>query len=502
MNIKELEKKYDYYYRTFKGYSIVLSVLNFDNSTIAPKKSLSEKAELTSCVASKYFEIATSREYQEVIEELSKNYDKLDDSYKRITYLAKESLNRDKKIPPELQNEYSILLNKAFLVWRDAKQNNDWNSFEPILEKVVDYQKKIAKLYGPTNGSYYNTLLNLYEEGANTTTLDNFFQVLKDHIKPLLSRIQQSPVVINDSFAHSKVNHNKQMKLTKYILKTNGFDFTRGCIAETEHPFTDGISPNDARITTHIYENMFFSNIFSSAHEGGHAIYEQNLNNNLKDDLCNAASMAWHESQSRFYENLICRSEEYINLIYKKVNSVLPKEYKNKVTPHEMYLVANKVTPSLIRTEADELTYSLHIMIRYELEKRLFDGDLKVKDLRNEWNKMYKEYLGIEVTNDKEGILQDTHWANGSFGYFPSYALGNAYGAQLLNTIEKEIDFKQAIKDNKIKQIIGKWLKDHVYIYGMKLTPEELIIKVTGEKLNPLYFTNYLENKYTEIYEL
>jgi carboxypeptidase Taq len=292
------------------------------------------------------------------------------------------------------------------------------------------------------------------------------------------------------------------MKLTKYILKINGFDFTRGCISETEHPFTDGISPNDARITTHIYENMFFSNIFSSAHEGGHAIYEQNLNNKLPDNLRNAASMAWHESQSRFYENIICRSEEYIHLIYKKVNQVLPKPYKNNVSEHDMYLAANKVEPSLVRTEADELTYTLHIIIRYELEKQLIDGKLQVKDLRNAWNKLYKEYLGVDVTSDKEGVLQDSHWSSEAIGYFPSYALGNAYGAQILHTMMKDFDVYEAIKENKIKQKIGKWLKDHIYVYGEKLTPQELILKVTGEPLNPKYFEDYLTKKYTKIYKL
>ncbi len=502
MNIKELKTKYDEYYKSLKGYIIVLSILNFDNSTIAPKKSLEEKADFTSSVYESYIKLSTSPEYEEIINDLFQNKDKLDENYKRLAIVGKKNLDHNKAIPLDMQKEYNILLNKSFLVWRDAKQNNDWKSFEPYLEKIVDYQRQFAKLWGPINGSLYNTLLDNYEEGNTTEKLDKFFNTLKDTIVPLLKKIQNKNIKFNDAFVTAKVPHNKQLKIVNFLLKTNGFDLSRGCVAETEHPFTDGISPNDARITTHIYENLFLSNIYSVIHEGGHAIYEQNLSNKLIDDLRNAPSMAWHESQSRFYENIIGKSHEYIHLIYKKVNAMLPKEYKNKITEEDLYLAANEVKASLVRTEADELTYSLHIIIRYELEKKLINGELEVKDLPNAWNKLYKEYLGIDVTSDKDGVLQDSHWSGGSFGYFPSYALGNAIGAQLLQTMNKDFDVFEAIKENKIKQKIGKWLKDHVYIYGSKYTPDELLIKVTGEELNPKYFTDYLTNKFTKIYKL
>src|SRR5574344_799909 len=502
MNIKELKKSYDDYYKNIKGYQIVLSILSFDNSTIAPSKSLEEKADYTGIVYDDYFKLTTSDEFANIVNELYKNKDKLDDNYKRIADLTKKDLDMQRKLPAEFQRENNIFLNKAFLVWHSTKQNNDCNSFEPYLETCFANTNKMAEYYGPIEGSYYNRLLDIYEEGATTESLDKFFDSLKATIIPLLKKIQNSKVKINDDFAHAIVKHDKQMKLTKYILKINGFDFTRGCISETEHPFTDGISPNDARITTHIYENLFLSNIYSVIHEGGHAIYEQNLSNKLIDDLRNVPSMAWHESQSRFYENIIGKSPEYINLIFKKVNAMLPKEYKNKLTENDLYLAANEVQASLIRTEADELTYSLHIIIRYELEKQLINGELEVKDLPNAWNKLYKEYLGIDVTSDKDGVLQDSHWSSGSFGYFPSYALGNAIGAQLLHTMNKDFDVFEAIKDNKIKQKIGKWLKDHVYVYGSKYTPNELLIKVTGEELNPKYFTDYLTSKFTKIYNL
>ena len=502
MNIKELKSKYDDYYKSLKGFTVVLSILNFDCNTIAPKKSLEEKAELTSSVFEEYAKLSTSVEYQEVINELYKNKDKLDENYKRIAVLKKKELDHDKAIPLDMRKEYNILLRKSFLAWRDAKQNNDWKSFEPFLEKIVDYQRKIAQLWGPIQGSLYNTLLDSFEEGNTTEKLDVFFNSLKETIIPLLHKIQQKNFKFNDKFITAKVSHNKQIKLAKYLLKINGFDLSRGCLAETEHPFTDGITPNDARITTHIYENLFLSNVYSVIHEGGHAIYEQNLSNKLIDDLRNAPSMAWHESQSKFYENIIGKCPEYINLISKKINSILPKEFKNKTTPEQLYLAVNNVQTSLVRTEADELTYSLHVIIRYELEKKLINGELEVKDLPVAWNKLYKEYLGIEVTSNKEGVLQDSHWSSGSFGYFPSYALGNAIGAQILNTMMKDFDVFEAVNENKIKQKIGKWLKDNVYIYGAKYSPNELVLKVTGEELNTKYFTDYLVKKFTKIYNL
>ena len=500
MTTNELYKRYKDYYKKFKGYRILFSILEYDNSTIAPIKSLDEKSEYTNFIFEDYMKLKKSNDYINLINELDSKKDRLNPQFKRIAYLAKKELDQEEKVPLSKQVELNKLTAKAFLTWNEAKAKNDYNIFAPSLEKIINLVKEITLLRGETDGNIYNTLLDDYEEGITTTELDSFFNALKSKIIPLLKRIKESNVVINDSFAHAKVSKAKQLKFSKYILKLNGYDYTRGALGEAEHPFTSEISPNDIRVTTHIYENLFFSNIFSTAHEGGHAIYNQNLGKNLICNLKESASMAMDESQSRFYENIIARSPEYIDLISKKVNSLLPKEYKNKVTNKEMYLAANKVEASLIRTEADELTYTLHIIIRYELEKGLFCGTLEVKDLKKEWNRLYKEYLGVDVTNDSEGILQDIHWSCGSFGYFPSYALGNAYGAQILHTMKQEINVGQAIKDNKIKQVIGSYLKKNLYQYGKLYSPKELIIKLTGEPLNPQYFIDYLTNKYEEIY--
>ena len=483
------------------AYYLALGILNYDNDTIAPKKSLIEKSKYQSILSMEYYKIITSNEYIEVNDKLYDIKDSLSKDLSREITLNRKSIDRLRKIPSDLYQEYNELMSVSYVKWLEAKEKSDFSIFAPSLKRLIEISKEFAKYYGLINNNVYDTLLDDYEEGMNTEILDNFFGLLRDRITPLLEKIDKSKVIIRDDFSKAKVNHDKQMDLTKFALKEIGFDFNRGVIGETEHPFTSGITPNDVRITTHIYEDMFFSNIFSTVHEGGHALYEMNLDKSLNGTfLHGGTSMAIHESQSRFYENVIGRSKEFIHRIYKKVIQKLPKEYKD-VTEEEMYLCANKVERSLIRVEADELTYSLHIMVRYEMEKKMLNEDIDVYDLPKLWNELYEKYLGINVPNDREGILQDSHWASGSFGYFPSYALGNAIGIQILRTMEKDIDVFEKVNSGKIKDV-GKWLKENVYIYGKRVSPNELIELVTKEKFNPNYYIEYLENKFKDIYKI
>ena len=501
MKKNELIKKYREYKQLIESYYMALSLWNYDNTTIAPKKSLIEKSKYQSLLSMEVYKIITSPDYIETVDGLFEIKDTLPNDLKRAIFLEKRNMEHLKSIPSELYQEYSELANVSYSKWLEAKEKSDFSIFAPSFKRVIEIQKEFAKCYGLINNNVYDTLLNEYEEGMNTKILDDFFNNLKKRIVPLLNKIEKSKVKIRDDFASAKVNHQKQMDIAKFSLKQIGFDFSRGVVGETEHPFTSGISYNDVRVTTHIYENMFFSNIFSIVHEGGHALYDMNLDKKLEDNyLRYGTSMAIHESQSRLYENVFGRSREFISRIYKKIIQKLPSEYKN-VTEEEMYLCANKVERSLVRTEADELTYSLHIMIRYELEKKMLNEDVDVYELPKLWNELYKEYLGIDVPNDKLGILQDSHWSDGAFGYFPSYALGNAYGIQFLRTMEKELDVFSLIKDGKIKEV-NNWLKKNVYTYGGRVTPSELIELVTKEKFNPNYYLDYLENKFKDIYNI
>jgi carboxypeptidase Taq len=256
------------------------------------------------------------------------------------------------------------------------------------------------------------------------------------------------------------------------------------------------------RITTRYLPNDVTSALFGTIHEGGHALYEQNISHDLiGTPLCTGTSMGIHESQSRFWENMVGRSLPFWKQYYPKLQQHYPEHF-SKVPVEQFYRGINDVKPSLIRIEADELTYNLHIMIRYELEKELFSGTLQVQDLPEAWNAKYKQYLGIEPSNDGEGVLQDVHWSGGAFGYFPSYALGNMYAAQIRHTLEKEMpDLGQKIENGDLLPI-KEWLTERIYKYGKLLTPTEIIVNVTGEELNPNYLIDYFQEKYKDIYRL
>ena len=292
-----------------------------------------------------------------------------------------------------------------------------------------------------------------------------------------------------------------QKRFCLEILKTMGFDFKSGRMDETEHPYTLDMSNKDVRITNHYYLNDFTSAMFSAIHEGGHAIYEQDIPDSLDGTGINkAASMAIHESQSRFYENIVGRSKAFCNYLYKEAKKEFHNQF-NHVTKEDFYKIINKVEPSLIRTEADELTYSLHVIIRYEIEKLLINDKIKVSELPTVWNEKYKEYLGVEPKSDKEGVLQDVHWSDGSFGYFPSYALGNLYGAQMLNKMLKdEPHIYDEISKGNLNSV-HQWLNKNVHVYGNLYDPSDLIKKITGEELKAKYFLKYLDDKYKEIYK-
>ena len=279
------------------------------------------------------------------------------------------------------------------------------------------------------------------------------------------------------------------------------FDKNKGIMSESEHPFTNKMGPNDIRITVHYYENMVLSSIFSCIHETGHAMYEAQVDEKLEETfMASGASMALHESQSRFFENVVARSEAFWKKHFSKLQEVYSEELKG-VKLEDFVKEVNKVEASYIRTEADELTYPLHIMLRYDIEKKLLDGSLSVKDAKDYWNKLFYEYFGIEVKNDSDGILQDIHWSMGSIGYFPTYALGSAYAAQFLNAMKKDLDFDKEVGSDNLKNI-NNWLKEHIHKYGASLYPKEIIKIATGEDFNPNYYVDYLINKYKKIYDI
>ena len=390
-------------------------------------------------------------------------------------------------------------MNDSQAAWEKAKSENDFAAFAPYLEKVVAFNRKFAGYYNPEMAPY-DALLNKYEEGMNTLTLDAFFGKLREAIVPVVAKIQAVPQ-IDDSFLQRNFPLELQRKFSDYLMEVLGLDRNYCGIAESEHPFTTNFNNKDVRITTHYHENDLASSMYSVIHEGGHALYELGA-----DDCYNftalqgGVSMGIHESQSRFYENLIGRSRAFIHAIFPKVKELFAEQLAD-VTEEMFYKAVNKAQPSLIRTAADELTYANHIMIRYELEKQLIGGTLEVKDVPAAWNKLYKEYLGIDVPNDTMGCLQDTHWAGGMIGYFPSYALGSAYGAQMIAKMEKEIGCIDELVERGELGRVTQWLKEHIHRHASFKKPGALFEEVCG-KFDAKFYTDYLTEKYSKLYNL
>jgi len=306
---------------------------------------------------------------------------------------------------------------------------------------------------------------------------------------------------VDDSFLNAHYPIEKQRELSDYLMKVMGMDRTHCGIAETEHPFTINFGSNDVRITTHYHEDNVASSMYSVIHEGGHAIYELGIGKEYERTfLGGGVSMGIHESQSRLFENIIGRSEEFIALIFPKLQELFPEQLAG-VDAHAFWLAVNKAEPSLIRTEADELTYALHVMVRYELEKAIIAGELAVSDLPAAWNAKYKEYLGVDVPDDTHGVLQDSHWSGGSVGYFPSYALGSAYGAQMMESLRRDVNVEEAISSGSLKPIVD-WLGERIYRHGCMYDPSVLLHNCCGAEFDATYYVRYLTEKFTKIYNL
>lgn len=474
-------------------------LLEWDTEVFIPSNGVGYRSEVMGYLSGELYKLQTSEKIREFAEYFDQ-FDNLEDDVFSMVENARKQYDETKKVPEDRFVEYSILISNAGAVWQEAKAKSDFNIFKPYLKRIVDFQKELVSYWG-YHDNKYDTLLDLYEAGITTEKLDKTFGELKDSIVVLLNKIKKSNVKINEEIFKKNFSIEDQKEFCNFVIQKMGYDLKSGRVDESEHPFTTQFCNKDVRITNHYYENEFRSAVFSAIHEAGHAIYEQDIPDNFKGTLLgHGTSMGVHESQSRFYENILGRSKEFWTYFYPEVVNRFPQF--ESVSFEDFYKGINIVKPSLIRTESDELTYSIHIIIRYEIEKALINDEIKVEELPQIWNEKYKEYLGIEPKNDAEGILQDMHWSGGSFGYFPSYALGNLYGAQFSNKMDKDIpNLPENIEKGNL-DIVHKWLKENIHKYGSIYKPSELIKMVTGEELNGKYFIEYLNKKYSEIYEV
>ena len=476
-----------------------MGVLEYDGETVAPKDSADGRARTMGYLSELSYKMTTDPELFELVYSLDGRKDELDTEEKRMVEIIKKDCDLMTKIPMEEYVQFSELCSKAGDVWKEAKNTSDFALFAPYLEKIVEFDKKLAAYINPEMKPY-NALLDMYEDGLTMDTLDAFFGKLRTGIVPLIEAISKKPQ-LDDSFTKTNFPIPAQREMSLEVMKTMGLNMDRIILGEVEHPFTTGFNLCDERITTHFHEDDMLSNLFSVLHEGGHAIYDMGSKPEYDYTvLCGGYAMSIHESQSRFYENIIGRSKAFAGPLLEICRKYFPLQFEG-VTAEMFWKAANKAQPSLIRTEADELTYSLHVMVRYEIEKMLIGGTLQVKDVPETWNRLYKEYLGIDVPDDRQGCLQDSHWSGGSLGYFPSYALGSAYGAQFLSIMEKDVpDMWEKVAGGDLSPVTG-WLHDKIHVYGSLYKPGELMDQICGG-FDPQYYIDYLTEKYTELYEL
>lgn len=476
-----------------------MSVVYYDALTGAPARSAEGRGRTMGALSAMSYEITTARQVLDAVQYLLERREELEPQRRRELEFWNRQNDFIKCIPKDEYARYATLVNDADAVWHKAKQQSDFSLFQPYLEQIVECNRKFAGYYKPSAPAY-DVLLDQYEPGLTMERLEGFFAKLRERIVPLIERITKARR-IEDGFLYRNYPAAVQREYSDYLMRIMGIDRERCSIAETEHPFTDGTNKNDVRITTHYYEDNLASSMYSVIHEGGHAIYEMGVDDKYQYTfLSGGVSMGIHESQSRFFENIIGRSEEFIALIFPKLKELFPEQLSD-VDAHGFYLAVNKATPSLIRTEADELTYPLHIMVRYELEKALIAGELAVRDLPAAWNEKYREYLGVEVPDDKNGVLQDSHWSGGMIGYFPSYALGSAYGAQMLSCMRGDLDVEGAVRSGDL-EAVKEWLGERIYRHGCMYEPLTLLEMCCKQPFDPEYYVSYLKEKYTKIYDL
>jgi carboxypeptidase Taq len=486
-----------------KHYEEILGVAFWDMRTGAPRKGIDLRSEAYGDLSAESFRLSTSSEMGELLEQLSDaaTLEGLGRVDRRLVEEVKQDYERNRKLPADLYREYVVLTSQAESAWEEAKENNDFPGFAPYLEKIIDYNRRFIDLWGAKE-TPYDTLLDQYEPGMLTADLDRLFGELKTRLIPLAEGIAKEGIRPDTSFLDGMFDKEAQKAFSRFILGEMGYDFEAGRLDESVHPFMTGLNPGDVRITTRYLPNDLMSALFGTIHEGGHALYEQNLDPELYGTLlCSGTSNGIHESQSRLWENMVGRSRDFWHRYFPELKKHFPGKL-DTATAESFYKGINVVEPSLIRIEADELTYNLHIMIRYEIEKQLFNESLNARDLPEVWNAKYKEALGVVPPNDSEGVLQDVHWAGGAFGYFPSYSLGNMYAAQIMQSARQQLPaLDEQISAGQLQPLKG-WLTEKVYRYGKSLRPSEIIRGISGEELKSTYLCDYLETKYRDIYKL
>jgi len=483
------------------------SIIHWDMETYMPPKAVEQRSQQLALLSRIRHKLGTTPEIGKLLKSIqeSAEYQALEQVEKRNLYLINKRYQEQTALPEKLVTD--LAMQEAITVnnWKKAKVKKNFELYKADLKKLLDLNKQAAEILmkAKETKTPYEALIDNFEPKMPAQTIAQIFNQLLTGLKPLIAKVEESQVKPSVKSLNQIVPLDKQRKITQLITETLGYDTTtseaRGRVDETEHPFTTGYY-DDVRITTHYHPNSFSSSIFSVLHESGHALYEQNLNPEWRyQPVGSSCSYGIHESQSRFYENIIGRSSEFWKFFLPIIKQVEPS--LNNLQLDQFIQAINNIERSKIRIEADEITYSLHVIIRFELERDLFADKITVDELPSEWNLKYSDYLGVEIENDAEGVMQDTHWASGLFGYFPSYALGNIYSGQIIAALTKDLpDWRSQLAKGNLAPV-NDWLKTTIHYKGNLYNPEELIEQATGRKLDSKPYLEYLNKKYGNLYE-
>ncbi|MCI8410413.1 MAG: carboxypeptidase M32 [Lachnospiraceae bacterium] len=484
-----------------------LTLLEWDQETLAPPMADEWTAKVVGGLSNIYLESLVNDDVKKKLEKLQneREFSQLSVIEQAIVKEWENVIQQLDPIPQKEYQAYTELVARAGNIWAKAKEKNDFRVFCPYLKEIVEYKRKFAmyrkKARKDRKIELYDILLEDYEPGFTIEKLDSFFEEIKKELVPFIQKVVKKGSKKNYRLPRAKYNIEKQQEFCKWLAGYVGFDFSKGVLGESEHPFSTNLHNHDVRISDHYYEENLESAIFSIIHETGHALYEFGIDSEITMTLVGfGTSMGMHESQSRFYENIIGRSESFWKPIYIKLQETFPEQLQN--VPIEDFIQAiNRVEPGMIRTEADELTYSLHVLVRYEAEKMLLSKEIEVEDLPGVWNEKYEEYLGVSPDSDKNGVLQDVHWSCGDFGYFPSYALGTAVSAQIYKNMQEVMPVEEYLENGNLLPI-RDYLKEHIYQYGKRKNTNEILEEMTGEEFNASYYIQYLKEKYSKLYDI
>lgn len=483
-----------------------IATLSWDQETYMPTAAIGEKGEQLALLQGILHEKITSSEIGKLLNDLGAEDNNpagkfesdipTDSSYIKETFRQYKIQTRlSKKLVTDLALETSL----SQAAWIEARKKSDFSLFQPHLEKVLELTKQKAEAIGYRD-TPYDALLDEFEPWTTTKEVADIFGSIQPWLTEFIGEISNAKQ-IDDSFLLKDFDVSKQEVFGRKVLQDMGYSYDRGRLDVSVHPFTTTLGRDDVRLTTRYQKDFFKTGLFGIIHECGHGLYELGFGDDVKGNLlASGTSLGIHESQSRTWENVIGRSYSFWKYYYPVLQKYFPENLED-ISIDDFYKGINKVESSLIRVEADEVTYNLHIILRFQLEQKLISGSLSVKDLPEAWNTKTKDFFGITPDSDANGVLQDIHWPMGAFGYFPTYALGNLYSAQFSAVMEKEIEVEGSLGDGNLVNILN-WLREKIHIFGASKSAEELALDISGEKLNPEYFKNYLENKYKRIYNL